>query len=71
MTLKSGWNLPPGVFERELPGYNDVECSYCDSTYDSRYGCDCPEAHEARVEAEAAKLDAALDAQDDWRYNDY
>jgi hypothetical protein len=33
----SGWNLPPGVYERDLPGYNDTDvtvdvyCSNCES----------------------------------------
>jgi DNA-directed RNA polymerase subunit RPC12/RpoP len=56
MGFGSGFNLPPGCYERDLPGYNDIEvdmdffCSDCDHewtesdvTVDER-GCDDVEA---------------------------
>ena len=27
--LPSGWNLPPGCFESDLPGWFDCECPDC------------------------------------------
>ena len=51
--MGSGYNLPPGCYERDLPGYNDIEvdvdftCSGCDAewsesdvTVDARGGHD-------------------------------
>jgi hypothetical protein len=54
--MGSGWNLPPGCYESDLPGWHDVEvdmdffCEECDHewtesdvTVDAR-GCDDVEA---------------------------
>jgi len=46
----SGYNMPPGVYESDIPGWNDIthtwtnDCSHCDgpneieADVDSRYG---------------------------------
>jgi hypothetical protein len=37
MGFKSGYNLPPGCFERDLPGYNDIDVDIdfiCEETDD-------------------------------------
>lgn len=53
----SGYNLPPGVYESDIPGWNDVDlvwtqdCSHCDGPneieasvdprYDNKVDWDC------------------------------
>lgn len=48
--MSSGYNMPPGVYESDIPGWNDVDhswindCTHCDypneveGIVDSRYG---------------------------------
>ena len=44
MTLSSGYNLPPGCFERDLPGYGKshyTECPYHEDNDDYVDGDEC------------------------------
>ena len=37
--LASGWNLPPGCFASDLPGYWDIECPTCHGEDDNCETC--------------------------------
>jgi len=72
----SGYNMPPGVYESHIPGWNDTthswtyECSHCDGPnevegdVDSRYGGEIEWTCEHCGEEFTASIDFVQEAQD-------
>ena len=62
MGFGSGFNLPPGCYERDLPGYHDIEvdmdfvCTGCEYEW-TEHDCTVDERGGSEVEADCPKCE--------------
>jgi hypothetical protein len=73
--MSFGWNLPPGVRESDIPGWNDPDPESCECGEDVYPGDDCAhcgahapseeERREAYLEDHAEEL-YEMSKQEDW-----
>lgn len=66
----SGWNLPPGVRERDIPGWDAGDPLDCQECGEKEVGAEniCPECGE-RVWTEEELDEAARDAADEAKFD--
>lgn len=82
----SGWNLPPGVYERDLPGYNDedvtvtVYCPECESEIEAELTGDgqgiwgdviCPECNHSFEHRDDSYFSDQAQDENDYRREQY